>query len=87
MQIEPSQPVWHVTGPTGPGDDHPRRYRHDDTAIFRVADARQIEAAEQAMQRTAVSAVAEAQNDLLAGRLETDAAFQAAAEAMLLRGV
>jgi hypothetical protein len=86
MQIEPSKLVSHITAPTGAGGDHPARHGRSADALILQTD-RKGETLSQSIIHEDVTAVQKARNALRAGTLETNAAFNAAAEALLTLGI
>lgn len=86
MQIEPSKLVSQITALTGAGGDYPGRHGRSADALILQTD-RKGEILAQSSIHEDVTAVQTARNALRTGTLETNAAFNAAAESLLTLGI
>lgn len=86
MQITPSQSVSHIAAPAGPGYDHGHGRGHTPAIAILHAGQRHADALHAIVQED-VSVVQQARHDLRARTLETEAAFDTAAEVLLTLGI
>ena len=87
MQIEPLQFVSQITARTGPGGDHSRYRGQSADAALLQSDTRGTGALPQSVLLEDITAVQQARQALLDGTLETESAFNSAAETLLRLGI
>lgn len=87
MQIIPSQFVPHIAAPSGPDREHSHGHGHSPSTVIARPDRKHAEPLAHSVTCSRISAVQKARGDLHTGTLETAAAFNDAADALLIRGL